>query len=285
MATDSSDLDITLIDPESAAEMTRLINLDRFTTEAMGGPLVGLSDPSLLHNVLDVACGPGGWVLDAAFEHPEIEFVGVDISKIMITYAQARAAAQQLMNASFGIMDVTKPLDFPDASFDLVNARFLVGVLHKNEWEPFITECTRILRPGGILRLTEPVDLGDTSSPALEEWNTHIFKIIRLAGYGFSPTGRSYGIAPILARLLRNAGYQEIRHAAHAVEFSAGTPGWTDFFHQTEIAYHGGQSMLVKAGVATPEEAQRLYQQILIEIQSNDFCHIWNYLTVWGVKP
>src|SRR5579884_1065663 len=88
-------------DPESPEEMARLINLDRITTRAMGGPLSGLSNEEVagLHNVLDLGCGPGGWVLDVAFEHPDVEVAGVDISRTMVDYANARARSQELTNA------------------------------------------------------------------------------------------------------------------------------------------------------------------------------------------
>lgn len=282
---DSPDLDISLLDPESTAEMVRLINMDRFTTEAMGGPLAGLPDPSNFHSVLDLACGPGGWVLDVAFAHPKMDVAGVDVSNLMIRYANARAVSQRIPNASFGVMDLAQPLDFSDNSFDLVNARFLVGVLHRDKWPALISECTRILRPGGILRLTEPVNLGITTSPALEEWNARMFQIIKRAGFGFSPTGRSYGMAPVLPQFLRQAGYLHMQHQAYVVEFSVGTPGWADFYRQTEIAYSAGKAMLVRAGMATREEADQMYQQIIVELMAEDFGHMWHYQTVQGVKP
>jgi ubiquinone/menaquinone biosynthesis C-methylase UbiE len=282
---DSPDLDILFLDPESTAEMVRLINMDRFTTEAMGGPLAGLPNPANFQSVLDLACGPGGWVLDVAFAHPTMDVAGVDVSNLMIKYANARAISQQIHNASFGVMDITQPLDFSDASFDLVNARFLVGVLPRDKWPALISECTRILRPGGVLRLTEPVNLGITTSPALEEWNARMFQIIKRAGFGFSPTGRSYGMVPVLPQFLRQAGYINIEHYAHVVEFSAGTPGWADFYRQTEIAYQSGKAMLVRAGMATQEEADQMYAQIIIELMAEDFGHMWHSQSVQGVKP
>ncbi len=141
-----------VFDPESPTEMARLINQSRMTTQAMGGPLSGITDPSLLHNILDLGSGPGGWSLDVAFALPDSEVEGVDISRTMVDYARARARTQQLSNASFNIMDITQPLQFPDASFDLVNTRFLFSVLKRDAWSPFLNECTRVLRPGGILR-------------------------------------------------------------------------------------------------------------------------------------
>ncbi|HEY5003888.1 MAG TPA: hypothetical protein VII61_12090, partial [Ktedonobacteraceae bacterium] len=86
-------------------------------------------------------------------------------------------------------------------------------------------------------------------------------------------------------QFLRNAGYQDIKNMVHVVEFSAGTPGWADFYRQTEIAYQSGKSMLVKAGMATQEEADQLYNQIIVELMAEDFGHMWHYQTVQGVKP
>jgi hypothetical protein len=43
-----------VFDPESPTEMARLINQDRMTTQAMGGPLAGIPAPSRLNNILDM---------------------------------------------------------------------------------------------------------------------------------------------------------------------------------------------------------------------------------------
>src|SRR5690242_21921720 len=122
--------------PDTAVEVARLINLDRLLTTAMGGILPGLLETDLpnLHTVLDLGCGPGSWVLDVAFAHPECEVAGVDVRQTMVEYAWARARSQRLSNASFGVMDITQPLDFSDNTFDLINARFLAGVIHSEAW-------------------------------------------------------------------------------------------------------------------------------------------------------
>src|SRR5437879_2739465 len=145
-----------LIDPESGAEMARLLQQDRLITHGMGGFLVERADDFTgIGSILDIACGPGGWVQDIATAHPEIEFVGVDISQTMIAYAQAQAHVQGLKNARFLVMDAIGSLAFPDQSFVMVNGRFLVSFLHTHMWAQLVRECWRVLRPGGIIRLTE----------------------------------------------------------------------------------------------------------------------------------
>ncbi len=224
-----------VMDAESPSEMARLIHLDRFITQEMGGPLTGIADPKALHDVLDLGCGPGGWVLDTAFENPHMEVAGIDISRIMVDYANARARTQQLPNASFGVMDITQPLDFSDASFDMINARFLSGVLRREAWPSFIAECTRLLRPGGILRLTDMIEPGTSTSPAYEQLNAILYQALWKAGYGFSPNGLTSGIAHTLPWLMRKAGYTNMRHAAYGLEFSADTDAWADVYHNAEV--------------------------------------------------
>jgi ubiquinone/menaquinone biosynthesis C-methylase UbiE len=274
-----------VLDPESPVEMARLINLDRFMTKGMGGSLVGVNNLSPLHNVLDMACGPGGWVLDVAFEQPNVEVAGVDISKLLIGYAGARAHSQQIPNASFGIMDITQPLDFADGAFDLVNARFLFSVLLQEQWPVFIAECMRLLRPGGVLRLTELIDGGATNSPAKEQLHLFFCQALQRVKHGFSVSGRSIGVTIMLPRFLRSAGYQEVQHLMHALEVSAGTEAYSDFYENSRITYLLAKPLFINTGVTTEEEFDRTYQQMLIELKSDDFTGMWHYMTALGVKP
>src|SRR5947207_50295 len=137
-------------------EMARLQRQAVLATREMGGVLPELQDADLerIHSVLDIACGPGEWAIEVAAQFPHIaQVVGVDISPRMVSYAFAQAAAKD-RKVTFQLMDVTRPLAFDDASFDLVNGRFLLSFLRREQWPPLIQECARILKPGGILRLT-----------------------------------------------------------------------------------------------------------------------------------
>jgi len=37
---------------------------DRLMTALMGGVLSEQADPTVFHRVLDVGCGPGGWIME-----------------------------------------------------------------------------------------------------------------------------------------------------------------------------------------------------------------------------
>src|SRR6266536_376032 len=275
-----------IFDRESSAEIARLTNQDRLVTRAMGGPLSGLPDGYHLPeqaSVLDIACGPGDWVLDVAYASPDFEVAGVDMSRSMVDYANARARSEGLANASFGVMDITYPLDFADASFDLVNARYLTGVLKREMWPVFLQEALRLLRPGGILRLTEPDDTGQSSSAAFQQGGRWFMQAMKQVGYGFSPDGSSFGMFPQLRWLSQEAGFQQIRQTAHVIDFSQDTSAWADFYQGVQVAFP--QSLRHLRTVATQNEVEEVYRETLIQMNDPSFRAIWILLTMCGRKP
>jgi len=151
--------DNTYFVTDSGSELARLVEQERYFIRAFGGLFPEHRDPSAFvapfHRVVDAACGSGGWVLDLATAYPNLEVIGFDIDERMIKYASSLARAGRLDNASFRVMNLLKPLDFPDNSFDLVNARFM-SVIPAEVWPKAIQEFYRIIRPGGFIRLTEP---------------------------------------------------------------------------------------------------------------------------------
>ncbi len=272
------------LDAENAAEMARLMVQEQVITRAMGGVLPEQTDLSAIHQVLDIGCGPGGWILNLAQEYPHMQGTGIDISHLMIEYANSLAASWKLPNARFHVMDATQPLAFPDNTFDLVNGRILVGFLSKHQWLALLKECYRITRPGGIVRMTE-AEWGFTNSAAFDTLSGYIGLAAYRAGHSFSPHGRTVGTANILRLLQQQAGYQDIRSKAHAVDYSAGTELHEGNVQDHLVFHKLIQPFFVQMQVATQEELDQLYTQMEQEVQAKDFCAIDYYLTVWGRKP
>jgi ubiquinone/menaquinone biosynthesis C-methylase UbiE len=270
-------------DPESGAEMARLIQQDRLITKGMGGLFAEQSDLSGIHRILDVGCGPGAWALEVAFTYPQIEVVGFDVSEAMISYARTQAQVQGLDNAHFHVMDARQPLDFPDNSFDLVNARF-VAFLGPAIWPKLLQEYRRISRPGGVIRLTES-EWGMTNSPAHEILYGKFYRAMKLAGQSYSPDGRIYDITPMLGGFLRNIGCVDIRQVAHVIDFSAGTEDYESFFRDWMTFFHLIKPFLIKRGVTTQEEVDQLVDQMEFEMRQDDYRGIMYILTAWGQKP
>ena len=269
-------------DPESAAEMARLLLQDRLITKGMGGLFSERSDLAGIHRVLDVACGPGGWALEVAFTYPEIEVVGLDISPPMINYARAQARVQGLDNADFVVMDIQKPLDFPDESFDLVNARF-INFLPTAAWPKLMQEFKRITRPGGTIRLTESEWWYYTNSPALEDLNAMIIRALKLQGESFSQ--RFTGVLPMLGRFLLDAGCASVHYKSHVIDYSFGAEAHEGFRGDAAVVFKLFQPFIIRMGVATQEELNQLYERMQFEMLKEDFRGLMLPLTAWGEKP
>jgi ubiquinone/menaquinone biosynthesis C-methylase UbiE len=271
------------IDAENAAEMARLVLQDRLITRAMGGILPERTDLSQVFHALDIACGPGGWLLDLVSQYPHIQGVGIDISHLMMGYANHLAKERDLPNVQFQVMDATQPLHFADNSFDLVNGRILTGFLTTQQWPLMLQECARIIRPGGILRLTE-VEWGFTNSAALDALSGMTALSLYRAGHSFSPSGRTVGTANMLRLLLKRAGYQDIQYGAHAVDFSTGAEAHESNVQNVLVVYKLIQPFFIQMQVANEEELQQIYRQVEEDMQKEDFCAVDYYLTVWGRK-
>lgn len=282
---DSSQNDSTFIIEESNTQIAWLFNIDALLTRMMGGILAERNnDLTGMHDVLDLACGSGGWAMDVARQYPEILVTGVDNNEPLLRYVKAHAKVRSLNNLELHVMNILQPLPFPDNSFDLINARCLFSSFSPGDWPPLVQECKRILRPGGTLRLTE-MERYNTNSPALEKFWDIYTRALYVSGRSFSPTGRFIGITPQLSTLLHKAGFQQIANRAHTPDASSWTPDAELWRQHSDTTWSLLTPFFVKSGVTTEEEMQELHTQARIEMLSDDYCCLYFYFTVWGSKP
>ena len=274
-----------VIDSESGAEMARLTDQDRLFTLAAGSLFSPGLDLSSVSRVLDVACGPGGWGLEVAYRHPEIDVVGLDISKIMIQYANAQADVQHLSNAHFQVGDVLKTLSFDANTFDVVNARFMISFMPKDAWPRVVQELVRVLKPGGTLSMTEVDDWGISNSRSLEQMKHLFYKAVADDGRSYEPEGRHFGITPMLGAFFKQAGCQDIDEQAAVLNASFGAKGYEGNYRNFQFLLQLIQPFLLKMRVATQEELNTLYDNVLLEMLSPDYRAMWYFLRVWGRKP
>lgn len=273
-----------VIDAENAAEMARLLRQDRLLTGGMGGLFPEPLEQTSLRRILDLGCGPGGWARAVALAFPEAQVTGVDISQLMIEYAGVQAQEQEIHNVTFHVHNVREPLDFADNAFDLINGRFLFAFMSPDTWPKLMQECVRMLRPGGVLILTE-TEGPLSNSLATERLYGMSVEAMKRAGQSLSPDGRSIGITPMMGKFFRDAGYVNIQYKAHVLDCSRGTPAYQDVYHDCVTGYKLMQSYLVKMGLTMQDEVEGIYQRMLEEQQAQDFCEVWFYLSVWGEKP
>lgn len=95
-------------------------------------------------SLLDVATGPGSLAAKAA--RSGVQCTGVDLSPVMIQLAKNSSAGIE-----FRVADVEN-LPFPDDSFDAVVCNFGLG--HFPYPEASVSECVRVLKPGGRIALS-----------------------------------------------------------------------------------------------------------------------------------
>lgn len=105
--------------------------------------------------LLDVACGAGGPALRITAT-TGCFVVGIDVHEQAITTASSLAAQRGLAeHAEFRSTDATKPLLFPDASFDAITC--IDAINHFPERPRVIAEWARLLKPEGRLLFTDPI--------------------------------------------------------------------------------------------------------------------------------
>jgi phosphatidylethanolamine/phosphatidyl-N-methylethanolamine N-methyltransferase len=96
--------------------------------------------------VLEVGVGTG---ISLPLYSPNVRIFGTDISEAMLNKAKQRVAEGHLKNIEgLAVMDAEK-LEFPDDSFDVVMAQYVVTAVPNPEVA--LDEFARVLRPGGEL--------------------------------------------------------------------------------------------------------------------------------------
>lgn len=269
---------------EQGMELPRLFHFDLPRLKQTGQPFPEQTALSSIHRVLDIASGNGEWTISAAQALPQVQFVGIERNAGLVDRARAQAKEYGVNNATFTVMDPFGPLDLPDGTFDLVNARYIAGILEAAAWPNTLQEFVRVTRTGGVIRLTEN-DLPISNTVAFAQLGGLISDALYETKRSFSSNGQLLSVTPALKRLLQDAGSQEVQQEVWFMNFSAGKPAHADLCQKLSESYRLVQPFLIRTGVTTPEAVEQTYQQMLSEMQSDDFCAGAFSLTVWGTKP
>ena len=115
--------------------------------------------------VLEVGVGTGISLPDYA---RTTRLFGVDISEPMLRKAHERVAELGLSNVEgLAVMDAAN-LTFPDASFDVIVAQYVITTVP--DPEAALDEFARVLKPGGEIVLVSRIGAEDGLRRALEHW-------------------------------------------------------------------------------------------------------------------
>jgi len=270
-------------------ELNRLSLQDDLVTAEMGGPLPEQDNPDKFRRILDVACGTGGWLIEAAKTYPNIrKLIGVEVNTHLLDYARKRAEEEGVNDrVEFQEMDALLVLEFPRGYFDLVNLRFGTGFLRTWNWPKMLSELKRVTYPGGVVRLTE-VQRVHSSSPAHIRLLGIIGEALFNAGHLFSQgkveetfaegTG---GMANDLARLLDQYGLHDIQIRISNVHYRAGTQAGQYYIEDVRLSVKNVMPFVRKWG-NLPDDYDALARQALEEMQQPDYSGHWDVLTAWG---
>ncbi len=123
------------------------LTLDRIWRKA----LIDESSLAVGDRALDIACGTGDVLLLLEKAYPQTQVFGLDVSHGMLGQTASEQPGSKLVLANA----LSSP--FPSESFDLLTIAF--GFRNMPDYESFLEEANRILKPGGrllILELTQP---------------------------------------------------------------------------------------------------------------------------------
>ncbi len=266
-------------DRSNTDEMTRLQIQDQMLTKSMGGVLPEQSDATIFHRVLDVGCGTGGWLIEAAKAYPTMtELTGVDVSKIMIDSARAQAAQEGVSDrVTFHVMDALRMLEFPANSFDLVNQRLGVSYLRIWEWPKMLSEYQRISKPGAVIRITES-DIAHGNSASFTQLSELLLQTLFRSGHLEAP--KMNASIDMLPTLLHQHGIEQVQTRTYELKYPAGTPEGEAFYE--DMRQWKNLVPFFRRWTRLPDNYEEIYQQAMREMQQADFVGEWTFLTAWG---
>ncbi|HEX7777110.1 MAG TPA: class I SAM-dependent methyltransferase [Parvibaculum sp.] len=109
-------------------------------------------------NILDLACGTGGFIGDVMANWPRLNVAGLDLSPAYLAEAQSRlgkARSLTLIEAN------AEAIPLPDASQDAVTCIYLFHELPPKIRKAVAAEIARVLKPGGVAVIVDALQTGD----------------------------------------------------------------------------------------------------------------------------
>ena len=231
---------------------------------------------SQARHILDAGCGIGHWgrVL-APFLSPDAALTGVDREPEWVEKATALAKAKGLSRFSYR-QDDANSLPFGDAQFDLVTCQTLL--IHVPDPRATLKEFMRVLKPGGLLALSEPNNLAGSLVRDSENFNGDIdvlmdaARLQALCERGKAALGLgNNSVGDLLPGLLHEAGLEDIQvylsDKATLTLPNQSTPGQAAGLAQTEdwlerdfwIWEKAETESYFRAGGGAPAEFQKLW--------------------------
>ncbi len=163
-------------------------------------------DLTEVRNLLEVGCGVGAQTSILLRRFPQIKITGIDLNEEQLAAAQATLEQQPLAKGRYTIQKMdAQNMDFNAHSFD---GAFLCWILeHVPDPLQILNEVRRVLRPGGVVYITEVVN----SSFFLDPYSPNLWKYwMAFNDYQFDGAGDPF-VGAKLGNFLSAVGFQKIK--------------------------------------------------------------------------
>ena len=183
--------------------------------------------------LLDVAGGTGDIAFRFLKRAPGAEAVVLDLTEPMLTEGRRRAEAARLAERLGWIAGDAMALPFEDASFDRYTISF--GIRNVTRIGDALAEARRVLRPGGRLLVLE---FSRVPNALLRRaYDAYSFAVIPRMGQAVAGDRESYQYLvesirrfpdqEAFAGMIREAGFEQVRHRNLSQGIAALHSGWT----------------------------------------------------------
>jgi ubiquinone/menaquinone biosynthesis C-methylase UbiE len=279
--TDEQETRNSYIIANDIAETERLKWQGRMLSKPSVMPLLPEGFDAHGKRIVDLACGAGEWASMVAAKFPQSEVVGVDINESSIQYANEMSSGQE--NLEFTDMDILQPLEFQDDTFDCVNVRLVFGVVPREYWPSFLAEIYRILKPDGVVRLIEHAASLLEGAPHGHEFLLKCSQALYNRGKTFS--AYEAAVAPALNRLVKSAGFVDIRPYMTYIDYGYGAPLYEMIVDDFLQVLDRLQPLMMIDGKMSNEEYQEMKVHVTDEMRSEDWSAGWVMLRLQAKKP
>lgn len=126
------------------------------------------------HDILDIGCGAGNQTLNLLRVFPDADCILLDISPAMLERARERVGA--VTGKVVSVEGDIRTAELPEAKFDIaVAAAVLHHLRDEDDWKRTFTKLHSLLKPGGILLVSDLICHDNPKIEALFKIRQEIF--------------------------------------------------------------------------------------------------------------
>ncbi|KAI0091190.1 S-adenosyl-L-methionine-dependent methyltransferase [Irpex rosettiformis] len=134
-------------------------------------------------DILDLGCGSGLWVMDAAQQWPSSNFIGYDCLHIqpnLKVFGSSQPGLEDLAKRiKWMCGNFLDPLPFKANSFDFVRICCIGLGVPEDEWQTLLQEVTRVLKPGAFVEIVEEDLIFPASGDSIKETGTPVTRRLK----------------------------------------------------------------------------------------------------------